>query len=422
MSNAYRRPTRRRWVPVLEQLETRAVPAGNVTAAVIGGDLVLHGDDAGADITLSQPAPGQITVVGNDTNVNGASDPVTLSVSRGLRATFGAGNDSLTFDLSDPISFAGPVSVNGGAGSNTVSTDSFGPEALSVRGDLTIVNLAGGPQLTFLGNLNVKGDVRVLNQGGDAITQIEPFDGTNTIGGDLVVANGPGNSQETDLRAVNVKHDVRLVNQANVAVVSVNSFAAPNTIGGDFSVFDGPASLAATDIGGTQVGHDLRVRQDGAEQNTLILRNDQVKHDTHLRTGDGDATVLVNGSTFGGDFHLKTGAGADTVNLGTGGAATLVRLVAVEVVVIENGVPVVQTRVKAVPEEVLLTGGPVTFNDEAKVDLGAGDDTLNLALDAVVTFKKQASLDGRGGTNVANVHAANVVGTPGVKHFAANQV
>jgi hypothetical protein len=423
--------TRLRFVPVVTELEPRLALAGNVTAVVSRGDLIVRGDDAGATLTLSQPAAGQVTITGDNTTVNGLAGPVTLpGVTRNLRVYFGAGDDSLTFDADAPLTLSGDVSVEGGGGSNTVSVDEVGPlfaaagaaGALNVGGDLTVHNLSGGTQQIRLEGLNVRGDVRVVNLGGDALTSIESFGGPNVIGGDLLIANGPGQFDQTELRSVQVGRDVRVENQGQDALTTVDSFDGSNTIRGGLAVIDGPGQLAQTMIGGTRVGHGLRVIEKGSEQNIILVLSSRVGGKTDLRTGGGGATVFVNGTTFGGAFRLRTGDEADAVAVGTRGIVTLARLVAEEVVIIQNGVPVVVTRLKLVPEQILAAGAPVTFRGKVKMDLGDGADALRLALDAFVTFEKEATLDGGRGDNTAAVRFANLPALPTFRHFQVTSI
>jgi hypothetical protein len=415
-------------LPVLEQLETRTGLAGNVTAVVSGGDLIVRGDDAGADITLSQPGARQITLTGTDTTVNGSAGPVTFSgVTKDLRIYFGSGDDSLTFDESTPISLSGNLFLNGGGGSNTVSTQSDlesldAGGSLNVGGNLNVLNPAGRTQLISLLNLNVKGDVHILNLGGDALTRIESFDGSNTVGGSLLIANGPGQSSETDLRSINVKGDVHILNQAGVAIACIDSFGGSNSVGGDLAIIDGPGQISQTVIGSTMIDHDLQVVQGGQDQNTILVLSTRVKGTTNLRSRNGDDTVFVNNTTFGGAFHLQTGQGTDTVVIGTGGEATLPQLVPEQIIVIQNGVPVLLTQLVVVPEQILIVGGQTTYNGQVIADLGDGDDTLNLAVDAVVSFNEKATLDGQNGDNMASVHVANLAGAPMLKDFQVNMV
>ncbi len=410
-----------RLTPLLEQLETRTALAGNVTAAVLGGNLVVNGDNQGADIAISQPSVGKITLTGDGTSINGSAGPVTFSgVTRDLRINFGKGNDSLTFDETNPITVCGNLSINGGQGSNTISTLSGSPGSLKVGRDLNILNQPGGPEQITLLNLSVKRNAQIRNMGGDSLVTIDvasngtDLPGFNSIGGNLQIVNGPGQYNETDLSSINVKGSVQILNQGNDAITNISSPASPNTIGGNLQIIDGAGQLAQTQIDGTKVGRNLQVAASGPDSNTtLILTSTQVRNDTGLKGGDGDSTVFVNDDTFGGSFQLQTGNGADTVCIGTGGI--YVETDIIPEVDFKNGIPV--TVLKPVQTTRLLPAGPVTFNGKAIVNLGDGDDTQNLALGAKVKFRKAATLDGQNGQNTAYVQMANLPLLPTFKHF-----
>jgi hypothetical protein len=48
---------------------------------------------------------------------------------------------------------------------------------------------------------------------------------------------------------------------------------------------------------------------------------------------------------------------------------------------------------------------------------GPGDDLLNLANDAIVTFQTKAVLNGQKGRNAATLGPGNVLGSPNLKHL-----
>ena len=128
-----------------ESLEQRNVLAGNVTAAVVDGDLVITGDDLGNVFTLDQPGgPGtDYRLIGNDTTtINGGPSPITLPGS-GAAVT----NDIL-IDLlggDDIVRVAGvhapdDLEIDAGVGNDLVAV--FGSDAgidTQVDDDLKII-------------------------------------------------------------------------------------------------------------------------------------------------------------------------------------------------------------------------------------------------------------------------------------------
>jgi hypothetical protein len=395
--------------------------AGNVTAAVYGGNLIVTGDNHGANITISQPRADQITLTGDGTTVNGSTHPTTFTgVTQGLRINLGNGNNSLTFDETNPITLRGNLSVNDGRGSNTISTLPGSPGSLNVGGNVSILNQPGPLEQITLTNLNVNGDVRIQNLGGDSLVKINvasagnalPPSG-NTIRGNLLIANGPGNVDQTDLSALNVKRNVQILNRGGEALTSIDRGSSSSTIGGELQIIDRNAQTAQTDVEGVKVGRDLQVAAWGPGNSTIIVQSSQVGGTTNLQGGNGGDGVVVGDSTFGGAFHLKTGKGDDSIAIGTLVPSTLYE-VELEVV-IENGVPV--TKIVTVPETI-MSGGNVTFNAPVTVNLGGGDDTLYLALGALVKFKKAATLNGQQGDTIANVDPANLPIMPTLKSFS----
>ena len=198
--------TRRRFVPVLEQLEPRLALTGNVAAIVSAGNLIVTGDNLGADITVSQPDAGQITLAGNGSEVNGSTAPVTFSgVTRDLRINFGNGHNALTFDETNPLPCPATC-PSAGAKAAIWYPRLPGSGSLNVGGNLSILDPSGTgtTQLITLLNLNVQGNVQIQNTGGNAIVTIAAASAggafpANVIGGDLLITNGPGSGDGTDL-------------------------------------------------------------------------------------------------------------------------------------------------------------------------------------------------------------------------------
>lgn len=401
-----RRRNRSRFIPVMEQLESRMVLAGNVSAFVAGNNLIVNGDNLGADITISQPEIGQITIAGNSTKVNGSAGPVTFSkVTHDVLINFGNGNDFLTFDETNPISISGNLSVMGGKGVNAISTTVGSPGALNVGGNLSILNLP----FTTLVNLNVKGSTQVVNSGGDAILNITSSD-THTLSniGSFSVVNSTGDVNQISMSFVNVKGSVQIVNRGATA----NAFIDNVQISGDLQINDGPGKLGVTTVSHTKVGRNLLVN--GANGSLTIVDFSDVKGVTNLHGGNGFNTYVVDNATFGGPFQIQTGKGSDWVLIGTGVAFNL--QVSEPVLEHSSEGTTIRTVTKTITH--VAESGPVIFNNVVIVGLGDGDDELDLGLTANVTFKKIAIFNGEHGNNIANVQSANLKGVkPTLLHF-----
>lgn len=407
--------------PSAEQLEVRIALAGNVTALVSLGNLLVIGSNQGAAITVSQPLAGKITLSGDGTLINGSSGPVTFSgVMRGLIVNFGSGNDSLTFDETNPITFSGSVVINGGQGSNMISTLESSPGSLNIGGSLTILNLPGLTEFIDLVQLSVTGNVQIQNLGGSAYVSIGAYPAdlnpspTSSIGGSLLISNGAGQFNEVDLTSILVKRNAQITNLSGLSIAGVES----TTVGGSLQIVSRSSQRAQTVIGDTKIGQNLAIMGLGAGDSTTLLEAIAINGSTTVQGGDGIDSVFLDDVRCGGSFLLQTGKGADTVWIGA-----LVRTVTVERLVPEWHVNSSGNFVvfKPVYETREVGGGQVTFNGAVTMLLGDGDDTLHLADGAEVTFKKAAILDGMAGNNTASIRSANLPTMPTFMHFQVSQ-
>src|SRR5262245_48838084 len=123
---------------VLESLEDRVVPAGNVTAAVVGNVLQISGDNEGDAFETTRDGAGHYVITGQaGTTVNGlASDTLGTGSLLALHIRTGSGADSVTVggaapDL--PGVEALDISIDTGSGADSVVVQNT-----TARGDLTI--------------------------------------------------------------------------------------------------------------------------------------------------------------------------------------------------------------------------------------------------------------------------------------------
>ena len=118
MKNSLRPSASRTRALGFENLETRNLMAGNVTATISNGNLKIVGDTAANDITVNFTANGALTVVGNNaTTVNGAANAAFTNVSSvGIR--LGEGNDVAVVD-GNSFSLGGGVRITDRSGANT---------------------------------------------------------------------------------------------------------------------------------------------------------------------------------------------------------------------------------------------------------------------------------------------------------------
>ena len=172
-SNARREKSSRRTLRnlIVEKLHARFALAGDVTAVIDSGYLVLRGDDAANDVKVERVSGNQVRISGqNNTKINGLDQPALLRVRKGfdlqmkggddklsviglnavgryeIRMDLGAGNDTLS---ASSLS-AQRIHVLGGAGNDTISvTNSRSRRGSGVGGDagddsMTLSNLRFG--------------------------------------------------------------------------------------------------------------------------------------------------------------------------------------------------------------------------------------------------------------------------------------
>src|SRR5262245_24041684 len=83
----------------MERLESRKVIGGNVQAFVSGGHLPVTGDSADNDITITRNGGQAVTITGNNgTTVNGQADQDFFRISKDIRVSLGAGDDTVQFE------------------------------------------------------------------------------------------------------------------------------------------------------------------------------------------------------------------------------------------------------------------------------------------------------------------------------------
>ncbi len=175
----------------LETLEPRLLLAGGVTAAVIGGNLIVRGNRAGNQIVIGQAglADGQFRITGEDgTTVNGLAGVVVVDgVTGAVRVKLGGGDDVLK--LADAV-LPSELLVRAGRGSDTVNI-----EHVEVGGGVA-VRTGGGEDEVRLENVVVGGRT-VLHTGGGADRIVFERGGGAVEGfgltGDVSVRAGRGN-------------------------------------------------------------------------------------------------------------------------------------------------------------------------------------------------------------------------------------
>ena len=218
----------------LESLESREVPAGTITASLIGGVLTMNGDDFGNEVTLHVTAT-QVTLTPDATTTIDSlgdpaspvpGDPVTLTGrTAAVTAFLRDGDDSVRINPSADFIVPGVVLFDLGDGDNTLELEQNpateellsigtllvragdGFDTVAIHGGIRgTFEDPGGPQFSHIQAINMQ-----LGDGGSDTTLGEGFlgrlpNGVTIIAGDgrdevhfrqaslgnLAIAGGPG--------------------------------------------------------------------------------------------------------------------------------------------------------------------------------------------------------------------------------------
>jgi len=405
----------------IERLETRLAFAGNVTAYVSRGTLTLRSDDLGADITISQPAPGQITVSGTDTTINRALDSVTFSgVTRNLFIRLGRGRDQLTIDQTGPITIPGNVDIFGGGGSDSIATLMSTDGILRVGGSLRVWNLSSrtDASVTSLRNVDIKGDLRIQTTGQGGMVQIDGSGGTgpaSRIGGSVFIVNDARDAAYAGLSTVTVGGCISVTNRGWACSTVMGAVAARK----DVSIVSQAARYSSVLVTGTNMGGSLYVDGGAVESAGCLLTACVVQGATTVIGGLGKDSVIFNGTDFRRAVSVFTGFGADRLSVGAESSYTFIRFVPE---LREDTQFRVHQVLRPVFETQTTSGAPVQFQSTVNAFLGAETDSLVLGAEAVVTFRAWASFDGQGGRNEARVNWANLAHKPRLRAFAVTSL
>lgn len=266
-----------------EQLENRAMLAGNVQVWVDGGTLFVRGDDFGNAVAIQQLDTNRYAVIGYDngaghTRINGQNAPrafsgVTNDINVDLRGghdVFVIGNKRPTLQLlSDEVS-------NGRAGA--IPANPFAVNNNTVNNDFVVVN----------GNLIVR-----TGDGADGVA-VQARAGRGDRHAVIDVDTGNGNDRVT-LQVASATDDVLVKTGHGNDRVRLNVVTA--------------ADLLLADLGS---GND-----------TLIVNNVRANHAKFIG-GDGNDLFRLTNPRVRHGLHVDGGSGDDRLNIAGGHANVLV--------------------------------------------------------------------------------------------------
>jgi hypothetical protein len=254
--------------PLVECLESRTLLSGTVSASVVNGTLIVHGDAARNAIILDQTGlnADQVRLTGTgDTKINKEAGPIVLNgVKRNVVVRMGANADDVT--LRD-VNLPGSVAIEGRGGADTLT----------------------------LSNVRVASNLNITSGAKGSTTAI----GTVTIGKDLTVRGGAG-GQNVSFLSVHVKRNTVVTSGRGASLLTVDD----STFDGFVRVTAGAAadvvridSLGAPDGPQSRFGRPVAVSLN-AGKDTLQL---------------GVLGQTGNGSTFAGAVRFSGGPGFDTL-------------------------------------------------------------------------------------------------------------
>jgi len=275
-----------RWKTSAEQFEVRLLPAGNVTATIVGDNLVLAGDAEDNSVRIEVDG-GNIIVTGLDgTTINGDPDfeAVTGStnIAGDLVVDLGKGDDKLA--VGDTIVIEGDVRVTDNSGATTL-----GFRSVEIQGDLLVKTGRKNDRISLVGT-SVAGDAKIVTHRGKDLVSISQ----STVTGALDMATGRGtdgvvvdDSTLSDSARLDTGRgrDAALIRDTTIA----ENLSAKTGRGRDFLMLDDTTVEGETEAL-MQQGNDAFVTQDTVE----------FKGDAVIRGGRGrkDAIDLSAGTTF----------------------------------------------------------------------------------------------------------------------------
>ena len=171
-----------------ESLEDRRLLAGDVTAQIVRGDLVINGDSADNGITITAGATAGTVVItginagGTATNVNGtANGAVTLSgLSDDFKIKMRGGDDTVT--ITGPLTVPDDADIDGGDGNDTFRLSNV------TIGDSLEMELEKGNDTATLTSVTVSDEAEIeASRGTDSVSI------TNSVFEELEVEMGRDN-------------------------------------------------------------------------------------------------------------------------------------------------------------------------------------------------------------------------------------
>lgn len=308
----------------VERLEERSMMAGNVTAVVSGGYLLLTGDSSDNGITIDyNPTTKAYTVTGtsqggSNTTINSldtsvpANAQVFTTVTKGLKVNTNAGADNVVFGAaaSTEFSVVGTVEINTGAGNDTVTigrTGNAAGGAAPIANEFEVsksmvVQLGDGNDTIDITNARIGGDLIIHSD----INRVGAAAGNDTVRFPTTFTPSGGTQQTFP---VTVVRKTTVLLGGGTDVFNANNF---NGRGGLFVQDLG--GLLTYDLTNSAIGGEAKLQKTGGAVNDIEIDNVQAGT-MRIITGNGIDTVQIRDSIFE-RMYIDTAGETDFITIG----------------------------------------------------------------------------------------------------------
>lgn len=257
--------TRRHWPLAprrlrFEGLENRTLPAGNVTAAVVGGALQITGDVANNSITITKLDSDTFQIAGAATRINGHLTPQR-------------------FD-----GVVGDISLDMRNGSDTVFMTGG-----TLPANLTAL-MGIGNDFLRLSAIRIRGDLGVGMEGGNdtfSMSTSQVVTPDSFVRGQFLCSGGPGNDSIT-VSYSEFSHDLGILGSSEDDTITVLK---------------------------CDVAADILINAEQGNDSVTVQSN--FAHDVNLALGDGDNTATFVGGQYSNNVTITGGEHTDTVSVTT---------------------------------------------------------------------------------------------------------
>jgi hypothetical protein len=335
----------------VETLETRALLAGNVTAAVTRGTLVIRGDGEANQIIISKlNNSGGITITpvdGSNTTINTATAPLTLNGAQRLDIKMGAGNDIVGIgndlvvvgDMLDALAdYSGDPQASLMAVEEDAPEEGLEEEENMGDDEFSILTFLGGEEEEEAGFDIGNPDFTVqqlaqLPTKIAGLTTIDLGDGDDTLAytlrtnSNIQVEGGKGSdkilSMLTSANDMTINADPRKGagmgdDLAVVVLASVRSDLAISTGAQDDAVV-----LLDTNVDNLGVGTGGVISGEMTDDDVVVFANVSASDNVGIQTEAGDDSVFID-TIIADQFRITTGEGDDAIDILSAALVTLV--------------------------------------------------------------------------------------------------